>query len=136
MHSETEIKLARYSTVEKEADDFGRVIGVRRLKPSEQTKFAGMTADITGHDETMGHEGLMVQVSHRLPLLITASVCLIDEARIPFPRNSGELYAMYDRLDAEGLAAASRAMVRLNQTLAATDPVDEAKNLSGTPSSA
>jgi hypothetical protein len=128
MHTESEIKLARYNTVEKEADQFGRVIGVRRLKPSEQTKLAGMTADISGHDEATGPEGAMVNVSHRLPLMITASVCLIDDARIPFPRNAGELYAMYDRLDAEGLAAASKAMVRLNATLIATDPIDEAKN--------
>ncbi len=48
MQTESEIKIARYQTVEKEADGFGRLIGVRRLKPSEQTKLAGMTADLTG----------------------------------------------------------------------------------------
>lgn len=120
----------------KEADAFARVIGVRRLKPSEQTKLAGMTADLTGSDEATGPDGEKVQVSHRLPLLIAASVCLIDEIHIPFPRNRGELDAMYDRLDAEGIAAASRGMVRLSSTLAVTDPIDEAKNLQGTPSSA
>jgi hypothetical protein len=128
MHTESEIKLARYSTVEKEADAFGRVIGVRRLKPSEQTKLAGMTADLTGSEEAIGPDGEKVQVSHRLPLMIAAAVCMIDEARIPFPRNRGELDSIYDRMDAEGLAAAGRAMVRLNATLAATDPLDEAKN--------
>jgi hypothetical protein len=128
MQTESEIKLARYSTVEKEADDFGRVIGVRRLKPSEQTKLAGMTADLSGSDEAEQPDGTKVQVSHRLPLMIAASVCKIDEIHIPFPRNRGELDSMYDRLDAEGIAAASRAMVRLSETFAVTNPIDEAKN--------
>jgi hypothetical protein len=128
MPTETEAKLARYNTVEKEADDFGRVIGVRRLKPSEQTKVAGMTADLTGHEEAMNPEGEKVQVSHRLPLMIVAAVCMIDDARIPFARNRGELDAMYDRLDVEGLAAAGRALMRLNPPEAAGDPLDEAKN--------
>lgn len=133
MTTESEAKLARYNTIEKEADDFGRLIGVRRLKPSEQTKVAGMTSDLTGSDEVAGSENEKVFVPHRLPLLIAAAVCMIDEARIPFPRNRGELDAIYDRLDAEGLAAASRAMVRLTQTMVA-DPVAESKNLLGTPS--
>jgi hypothetical protein len=127
MTTESEAKLARYSTVEKEADDFGRVIGVRRLKPSEQTKVAGMTADLTGNEEATSPEGEKVQVSHRLPLFITAAVCVIDDARIPFPRNRGELDAMYDRLDVEGLAAAGRALVRLNP-VSVEDPLAEAKN--------
>ena len=129
MHTESEIKLARYKTVEKEADAFGRVLAVRRLKPSEQTKLAGMTADLTGSEEAIGPDGEKVQVSHRLPLMIAAAVCMIDEVHIQFPRDRGGLDAIYDRLDAEGLAAAGRAVVRLNATLAATDPLDEAKNL-------
>jgi hypothetical protein len=127
MTTESEAKLARYNTIEKEADDFGRVIGVRRLKPSEQTKVAGMTADLTGHEEALNPEGDKVQVSHRLPLMIAAAVCMIDDARIPFARNRGELDAMYDRLDVEGLAAAGRALVRLNP-LTVDDPLAEAKN--------
>jgi hypothetical protein len=38
MPTESEIKVARYQKVEKEPDGLGRVIGVRRLKPSEQTR--------------------------------------------------------------------------------------------------
>ena len=128
MMTESEIKIARYKTVEKEADDFGRVIGVRRLKPSEQTKVAGMTADLTGSDELMNEDGTKFMVPHRMPLLIASAVCLIDENPIPFARNRGELDAIYDRLDVEGLAAAGRAMMRLNVTEAMAEPVDEAKN--------
>lgn len=127
MTTESEAKLARYSTVEKEADEFGRVIGVRRLKPSEQTKVAGMTADLTGHEDAVTPEGERVKVSHRLPLMMAAAVCMIDDVRIPFARNRGELDAMYDRLDVEGLAAAAKAMARLNPPTV-EDPLAEAKN--------
>jgi hypothetical protein len=127
MTTESETKLARYNAIEKEADAFGRVIGVRRLKPSEQTKVAGMCADLTGSDDVLNENGEMVQVQHRMPLFIASSVCMIDEARIPFPRNRAELDAIYDRLDVEGIAAAGKAMVRMNPTEIA-DPLDEAKN--------
>jgi hypothetical protein len=136
MTTESEAKLARYSQVEKEADKFGRVIGVRRLKPSEQTKVAGMCADLTGSEEILSDTGEKLLIPHRMPLLIVAAVCMIDEIHIPFPRNRGELDAMYDRLDVEGLSAASTAMGRLNQSENTADPIEEAKNLSGTPSSA
>ena len=133
MQTESEIKLARYNTVEKEADKFGRLIGVRRLKPSEQTKLSGMTADLTGYDEVMNNSGEMVRIPHSMPLRIAAAVCLIVgqdgiEARIPFPRNRAELDAIYDRLDAEGMAAAGAALVKLSTDEIATDPLDEAKN--------
>ncbi len=128
MTTESEAKLARYSQVEKEADKFGRVIGVRRLKPSEQTKLAGMTADLTGSDEMLNAEGEKVLIPHRMPLMIAAAVCMIDEARIPFPRNRGELDAIYDRLDAEGLTAAGAGLMRLNIDEINIDQLDEAKN--------
>lgn len=127
MTTETEIKLARYGAVEKEADKFGRVIGVRRLKPSEQTKLSGLTADLSGADEMTNEAGDKVAVPHRMPLMIAAAVCMIDEARIPFPRNRGELDAIYDRLDAEGIAAAGAALVRLSEGDVA-NPMDESKN--------
>lgn len=127
MTTETETILARYNTVEKEADAFGRVIGVRRLKPSEQTKIAGMTADLTGSDELVTPSGEKILVPHRMPLQLSAAVCMIDEVRIPFPRNRGELDAIYDRLDIEGLTAASTAIGRLNGDETAA-PLDASKN--------
>jgi hypothetical protein len=130
MTTETEVKLQRYNQVEKEADSFGRILGVRRLKPSEQTKLAGMTSDLTGYDATIDKEGKEVQLPHRMPLMLAAAVCLIDGIHIPFPRNRGELDSIYDRLDIEGLSAASKAWIRLNGVAdgVADDPKEEAKN--------
>ena len=128
MLTESEVKFARYSTVEKEVDKFGRVIGVRRLKPSEQTKLSGLTADVSGSDEAINENGEKVTIPHRMPLLIAAAVCMIDDVRIPFPRTRGELDAIYDRLDAEGVAAAGAALVRLSQADSVEDALVEAKN--------
>ena len=61
MLTESEILLARYKAVEKEADTLGRVIGVRRLKPSEQTKVAGYCPELTGYDEVEGPDGNKVR---------------------------------------------------------------------------
>lgn len=127
MSTESEVIKARYSTVEKEADALGRVIGVRRLKPSEQTKVAGMCSDLVGGDEVTSETGDKVTIPHRLPLLIASAVCLINESPIPFPRSRGELDAIFDRLDAEGLAAAGKAMARLSETIAPTT-AEDAKN--------
>lgn len=144
MSTESEVKLARYSEIAKEADQLDRVIGVRRLKPSEQTKVAGMTAELSGYDEMTNDKGVKVQIPHRMPLLLAAAVCMIDDAHIPFPRNRGELDAIFDRLDKEGIAAAGKAWVKLNPQASDDEedgisnlaPIDTAKNLPGTPSSA
>lgn len=143
MTTESEVKLARYSEVAKEADELGRVIGVRRLKPSEQTKVAGMTAELYGYDEMTNEKGEKVQLSHRMPLLLAAAVSMIDDAHIPFPKHRGELDAIFDRLDEEGIRAAGKAWAKLNPPTPTADggtvivdQRDEAKNLSGTPSSA
>jgi hypothetical protein len=145
MTTESEIKLARYSETVKEVDELGRLIGVRRLKPSEQTKVAGFTAELFGYDEMMNEKGVKVQIPHRMPLILAASVCYISDDRgevhVPFPRNRGELDAIYDRLDTEGLVAAGRAWNKLNppKDKDEFDEInqikDDTKNLSGTPSS-
>lgn len=139
MPTESEAKLARYSETVKEVDEFNRTIGVRRLKPSEQIRIGGMTPDISGYDETTGKNGDKIQIPHRMPLMLAAAVCMIDDVHIPFPRNIGELYAIFDRLDTEGLRAAGKAWVRLNggpDLDSVIEPKEESKNLSGTPSSA
>lgn len=127
MSTETEIRLQRYRQIEREGDEFGRVIGVRRLKPSEQTRAAGFTADVTGADKFIGPNGQEMFIPHRMPLLVAAAVCEIDQIPIPFPRSRAELDAIYDRLDEEGLAAASKALARL-QSVAVDDAKGEAKN--------
>lgn len=141
MPTESEVKLARYSEVVKEADEFGRIIGVRRLKPSEQTKIDGMTSELFGYDEMTNDKGEKVRIPHRMPLLLAAAVCYISdtngEVHVPFPRSRGELDAIYDRLDTEGISAAGKAFVKLTGIeVEVKEPLTEAKNLSGTPSSA
>jgi hypothetical protein len=128
MPTESEIKLARYQKVETETDAMGRAIGVRRLKPSEQTKVAGYCADLTGYDEVVAPDGTKVQIPHRMPLLIAAAVCKINEDPIPFPRNRAELDSIYDRLDQEGLAAAGAAVARLSESDLLVSPAEAAKN--------
>lgn len=124
---QSEVILARYKRKEMESDALGRVITVRKLRPSEQTKIAGMTSDLTGADELIGPQGEKVMMPHRIPLTVAACVCEIDGIMIPFPKTRQELDAVYDRLDAEGLAAASAAIARLQDDTVA-DPVTEAKN--------
>jgi hypothetical protein len=136
MSLESERILARYKQIEREPDVLGRVIGVRRLRPSEVTRVNEMTPTLTGAEAVDDGDGKSIEVSHRLPLLIAASVREIQDegetAHIPFPRNRGELNAIFDRLDNEGLAAASTAFARLFPQSSgdepARDPKAEAKN--------
>ena len=67
MSTESEVKLARYKTVEKEADAFGRLIGVRRLKPSEQTRLADRAAILAALERTLkrGDKALIGNTGHR-----------------------------------------------------------------------
>jgi hypothetical protein len=142
MTTESEVKLARYSEVIKTPDAFDRVIGVRRLKPSEQTKLSGMTPELTGYDEATNDKGEPIRIPHRMPLVVAAAVCYISdsqgEAHISFPRNRGELDAIYDRLDGEGIKAAGNGFGKLmSADIAAAavadsdipvDPLAESKN--------
>lgn len=128
MSTESEIKLARYQTVEKEADEFGRVIGVRRLKPSEQIRVTEYTSELSGGEEVTGPDGEKFTFTHRMPLIVAASVCMIDDAPISFPKSRGELDAIFDRLDNEGITAASTALGRLNANDPKKPPEEVAKN--------
>jgi hypothetical protein len=128
---------ARYSKVEREADAFGRLIGVRRLRPSQQTKVNEMTPGLTGDDEVAvidektGAEVLM-KTPRRLQMTVAAAVCEVDSIPIPFARNRGELDAIYDRLDREGMNAAMSCFFKLlpkreENDEGAGDTTDEAK---------
>lgn len=115
--TESEIRIQRYRQVERKADAMGRVIGVRRLKPSEQGRLQGYTADLGGQEEVENPDtGEMIKVSHKTPYFIAATVCEIDGVHIMFPRNRGELDSIYDRLDVEGVTAAAQALAILNPT--------------------
>jgi len=135
--------LQRYRHIEREADSRGRIIGIRRLRPSEQSKIVGMTPDLGGYDIVPrfgdGDEATStpMRLAHRMPLMMAASVCEIDGNPMPFPRNRAELDSIYDQLDAEGIEAIVAAATRIGEThIAEAARREAAKNLSGTPTSA
>lgn len=113
MSTASEVFLDRYKQVERQADTLGRVIGVRRLRISEQLKISEWTPALDGETDMVTDDGRVVKVSRRAMPMIGGAVCEIDGDRIPFSRNRGELDSMMDRLDQEGLAAAFAAMVKL-----------------------
>jgi hypothetical protein len=137
IQDELEFRRARYSQVERESDSLGRIIGVRRLKLSEQSRLTAMTPDLGGLDEIQNPEtGITQLVAQRSQYFIVAMVCEINNAPIPFARNRGELDAIFDRLDKEGMMAAAVATSRLLEAdIEEGLPLDKAKNLSGIPTS-
>jgi hypothetical protein len=138
--SEAEAK-ERYKQIDREADDWNRIIGVRRLRPSEVSKLIGMTPELGGHDvsnvtsDETG-ETREVQVPHRAALFIAGAVCEIQRldqpvGKLTFPRNRAELDSVYDTLDTVGIAAAVKALTRLSESDKAADVqgvIDSAKN--------
>jgi hypothetical protein len=127
--------INRYSRVEREADALGRLISVRRLRVSQQTKVAEMTPNLDGDSEVImtGEDGVekTVRISRRGIMIVAASVSEIDGVPIPFARNRGELDSIADRLDEEGLAAAMKALTRFQPKVAegeeAGTAIDDAK---------
>jgi hypothetical protein len=135
MTTPSEELISRYSRVEREADAFGRVIGCRKLKVSQQSRVIGMTQDLEGETEVVmsdedGREK-KVRISHRSQMLIAAAVCEVDSVPIPFAKTRFELDAIADRLDEEGLMAAMKAYARFQPKVAEGEEVlnatDEAK---------
>lgn len=104
---------ARYTKVEREADAFGRIIGVHRLKLSQHVMLEEMAPSGKGS------------------VTLAAMVCEIDQIPIPFPKTRGELNAILDRLDVEGLDAANTAWKRLAGIVDEDEPkgdvIEEAK---------
>jgi hypothetical protein len=138
IQDELELRRARYSHIEREADAMGRIIGVRRIKLSEITRLTAMTPDLGGMDEIQNPDqpGATMLVQQRSQYIIVAMVCEINNAHIPFARNRGELDAIMDRLDREGMEAAGIAAMRLMAEDATEGtPIERAKNLSGIPGS-
>lgn len=127
--------ISRYSRIERFTDAFGRLIGVRKLKISQQTKVSEYTPNLEGVSEvTMTDEEgreKVVQIARRTQMLIAAAVCEIDNVHIPFPKSRGELDAIADRLDEEGLVAAMTAYARFHPAgqagEEAPDAIDTAK---------
>src|SRR5580693_6510193 len=108
----SEERLQRYRQIEREADALGRLIGVHRLTISQQLKIEEMTPALDGWTTLTDKDGADVKIPRRSLPLIAAAVCEMDNNPIPFPRTRGELDAILDRLDSEGIAAASLAFGR------------------------
>ena len=109
-------RAAKYNRVERVADSLGRVIGVRRLKPSQQLRVEEYAGNLTGTvTMTDDRTGKSIEVPRRFPLMIAASVCEIDEVPVPFPKNRAELDSILDRLDDEGMTAVVEAFGKLNE---------------------
>lgn len=99
MSTASEEILARYKRRETGTDTFGRAITVRFLRPSEQTAVMRM-ADSESN-------------SVQMPFIVAASVCDIDGDHITPARSQADVNAIMDRLDEEGLAAATKAFMAL-----------------------
>lgn len=95
-----EIK-SRYSKIEYQTDALGRLIGVRRLRPSVQARVHGMLTDLAQNPESFG------------TMAVAACVCEIDGQPYTSPKTRAELDAVADFLDAEGLMAAAMALAAL-----------------------
>jgi hypothetical protein len=128
-------RAARYQQKERQADSWGRIISVQRLKQSQMSKIEGLTSDLQGMtkivDEATGKE---TQLPRNWRMILAAHVREIDDNPLPFPKNREELDAILDRLDEEGLVAAASAFAKLNTVSESSlDVVDEAKNVVRTP---
>jgi hypothetical protein len=65
--------IGKYSQIEREADALGRLIGVRRLRISEQIKISEMTPNLEGNSDIEGDDGKTYTITRRsLPLLAAA----------------------------------------------------------------
>ena len=124
-------KAARYNKVERIQDAYGRMIGVRRLKPSEQLRLQEMAPNLEGSTKHVAEDGTVLEIPKLAPLFTAATVCEVDGAPFTFPKSRPELDAVLDRLDQEGLIAAMEAYSKLvapDGVPEKTDVVSEAKN--------
>ena len=108
-------RRARYDRVERHADAFGRVIGVKRLKPAQQIHIEEMAPGLTGDNDIQTTEGGTISIPRRAPLILAASAVEIDGSPLVFPKTRAELDARLDMLDAEGLEAIGTALGRLSE---------------------
>lgn len=114
-------KKDRYGKRAAHADEWGRIIEVRPLRPSEQLRIMKM---IESEDANL-----------RGMCSIAATVTKIGEADIPFPRTFEDLCATVDELDNEGMEAVGAALRKLNPSKGEADEDVSAKNSITAPTS-
>jgi len=108
-------RAAKYQRIEREADTIGRIIGVRRLKPSETLRVEEMSPNLEGvnrgaYIDADTGERKEVEVPKRLNLFLAAAVCEVNSVPYVFPDSRAKLDAMLNMLDEEGLSAAMKAL--------------------------
>lgn len=108
MSTASEEILGRYAKGETVADDLGRLITVRRLRPSQQVAIMRIAG--TADENVVG------------VMTAAASVSKIDDLIYPFPKTQNDIDSMMDRLDAEGLAAATKAFLKMTGQLVEPSP--------------
>jgi hypothetical protein len=116
-------KRASLNEIVRVTDVFGRLIGVKRLKPSQQLKIEEMSPNLSGTTTIVvnSETGESVEVPKRMPLVFAASVCEIDQRPITFAKSRGELDSILDMLDEEGIAAVANAFGQIIQKSADAD---------------
>jgi hypothetical protein len=124
-------RAADYSRIEREADSRGRVIGVKRMKPSQQLRVQEWAPGLEGNTTVVAPDGAVREVPKIMPLMIAASVAEIDNRPVPFPKSRAELDSLLDALDEDGMSAATKALNKF----AGTEEIsaDTAKNSAETP---
>ncbi len=120
----SETVKARYDAVEREADTFGRMISVKRLRPAEM-----QTVRRIVESDSMSIMG---------DAMVAACVREIDGTVYPAPKSQIDLDIVFNVLDNEGMQAAGTAWVRLmglDKTADASgaEAEDPAKNSAATP---
>jgi hypothetical protein len=127
----TQEYLDRYKEIVKEADTLGRVIGVGRLRLSQQIKIQEMTPGLDGEIESTGPDGNPITISRRVVPIFVASVREIDGHPVMFPRNRAELDSIMDRLDEPGLIAVIKATERLSFSQRVSMPEENVDGMEG-----
>lgn len=130
----------KYEKITKVADSLGRVIGFRPLKPSEAVRVREMAPALDGMETVVDEAtGRRFEIPKAMPLTIAASVREIDGHPFAFPRSRGELDAVLDLLDDEGMLAIMMGLTEAGRkkeedaAAAAEVGVEAAKNSAETP---
>lgn len=101
MTTASEEILARYQKTFSEADKFGRVITVGPLRPADELRVLRMI----GTDER----------TNQVTYLALASIRKLDDAVISKAQNLGELDALLNKLDREGMDALGAAYRKMKE---------------------
>lgn len=113
MRTLAEIKET-YQKIERVADSVGRMIGVKKLKVSQQLRLNELTPMLDGSIELTKPDGSKLEMPRRTYPMLAASVVEINGNPIPFPKTRGELDSMIDELDEPGLLAVVIALAKLS----------------------